>query len=403
MSFLKKNYEKIILLGFLCFFIISLVWLISSLTKSLQINEADLHLPPMDADYDSLDSQNFLLSKTLSAETRWRSSEPRSETALASSNLFIPYRAARCTSCSRIIPVKSFKLGVCPLCNAPIEEFIVDTPKGTEDMDGDGIKDKYELAHGMNPDDPNDAYTDIDNDGFDNMTEYMSKPQTSANDPKSHPPLVHRLAFLGIKRNKLPLVLKNITIHGTDPAKWDIQIEIPVKRKMKTLFLKQGAEINLNGVEYTISKVIQKIDKVYSRQFKTEIKVDNSYIIIESEDGDIIKAMKKQPVWENEEHIYLADLHLEKRYTIILNDFIIAGNAHTGTEKYTCVKVNRSDDGSPLSVIMKNQAGIEYTVEYMTREEIEAKLNLRGPETRRDDSFEGEFRGIDIEKEMRER
>ena len=41
------------------------------------------------------------------------------------------------------------------------------------DTDGDGIPDGYELAHGMNPNDPVDAMEDFDRDGLTNLQEYQ--------------------------------------------------------------------------------------------------------------------------------------------------------------------------------------------------------------------------------------
>jgi len=40
------------------------------------------------------------------------------------------------------------------------------------DLDGDGLPDSWELAHGLNPNDPTDAALDPDNDGLNNLNEY---------------------------------------------------------------------------------------------------------------------------------------------------------------------------------------------------------------------------------------
>ena len=52
------------------------------------------------------------------------------------------------------------------------------------DMDGDGIPDAYEMAHGMDKNNPADATTDADGDGFSNRDEYTSG--TDPQDPASY-------------------------------------------------------------------------------------------------------------------------------------------------------------------------------------------------------------------------
>jgi hypothetical protein len=51
------------------------------------------------------------------------------------------------------------------------------------DTDGDGIPDWWELAHGLNPNDPTDANRDDDGDGFSNLQEYLAG--TDPADPSS--------------------------------------------------------------------------------------------------------------------------------------------------------------------------------------------------------------------------
>lgn len=53
---------------------------------------------------------------------------------------------------------------------------------GSVDSDGDGLPDSWELAHGLNPNDPTDADQDTDGDGLTNRLEYIAgtDPQNSA-------------------------------------------------------------------------------------------------------------------------------------------------------------------------------------------------------------------------------
>jgi hypothetical protein len=53
------------------------------------------------------------------------------------------------------------------------------------DSDNDGIPDDYELANGLNPNDPADAGSDSDNDSWDALSEYLMG--TSASDGSERP------------------------------------------------------------------------------------------------------------------------------------------------------------------------------------------------------------------------
>ena len=62
-----------------------------------------------------------------------------------------------------------------PPVNGQPAEVILDqfTFQGV-DTDGDGMPDSWEIAHGLNPNDPSDANRDDDGDGFTNLQEYLA-------------------------------------------------------------------------------------------------------------------------------------------------------------------------------------------------------------------------------------
>lgn len=70
------------------------------------------------------------------------------------------------------------------LTNRPIAPAVfAATLTVTGDQDGDGMLDRWEVAHGLNPDDPSDAVADPDGDGHTNLEEYQAG--TNPNDPTS--------------------------------------------------------------------------------------------------------------------------------------------------------------------------------------------------------------------------
>lgn len=70
--------------------------------------------------------------------------------------------------------------------NNPVNWFAAPPAAGwppTHDRDGDGMPDEWELAHGLDPDNPEDAADDADNDGSTNLQEYLAG--TDPRDPAS--------------------------------------------------------------------------------------------------------------------------------------------------------------------------------------------------------------------------
>ena len=51
-----------------------------------------------------------------------------------------------------------------------------------EDIDGDGLSDRWELMYGLSSDDPSDALLDPDYDGFSNFKEYQGGSDPNSGD-----------------------------------------------------------------------------------------------------------------------------------------------------------------------------------------------------------------------------
>ncbi len=59
-------------------------------------------------------------------------------------------------------------------------------PPGEKDSDGDGMPDDWEIQNGLNPNDPNDASADFDNDGLTNYEEYnVQRTYSRSSDPNN--------------------------------------------------------------------------------------------------------------------------------------------------------------------------------------------------------------------------
>ena len=359
MGFLYKHYEKIILAASLLVFVIALVYLIMVFSKSKEVSEDDLMLRPTGSNYTSIFDENgkevvpegekphYAILDNLKAETIWRHSVKRDPASLDFSDLMIPFKAARCAKCKKLIPIVAFKQHKCPLCGEPPGKVkkvdIIDTGR---DTDGDGMPDKYEIKYHLDPASAEDKFTDKDGDGFSNFIEFESK--TSPDDPKMHPPLADRLALVRIIRKKLSLKLIKVQKRDSDDKKsWIIEMKVIGRRgRPVTLFSKIGDEIKIgkNGQDvYTITDAEYKVGEKFDPRLKQPVPVNISEIVIQnaldSTDKPITVVVNK-PVYENTIRLGFKDTVTGKSYVLKKGASFTMGDAKTGIEEYTVTEVD---------------------------------------------------------------
>lgn len=345
MSFFQKHYEKIIFAAFLLVFIISLIWLITLLTKSLEIKEENLEFPKKSPDYKALTPEKLAEEcnafENLKSDQGWKKTVPRNKDSIDFTDFLVPYKVARCPNCQKLIPRRAFEADIakCPLCFCKLETPapVETVPAGETDSDGDGLPDIFEAEKGLSPNNPDDAGEDLDKDGFSNLEEYIVK--TQLNDIRSHPPLALRLYVSDIKRKLLPLRLIKVIKHGEDKEKWDIQAEQTIKGKKRTKFYRLNNVLDLAGEQYKVTDIIPKTIEEYDKSLKTTVKKDETLIVIQKERDEPITCEREKNVWESKERIYITDRHTNKTFNLSLNKDFIVGDDLTGKEEYCVVSV----------------------------------------------------------------
>jgi hypothetical protein len=364
LDFLKKHYEKIILAVFLLAFVFLLIYLIELSKSTRTITSSDLEIPPINPSYTPNDfsHKKYQTNYIFTNNCIWKKSVARSDKDKIYTDLLIPFKCARCPFGFKVIP-RYYFLGPidnprkCPLCAKALPRPVVVDPggggiSGGMDRDNDGIPNVTEIKLGLDPDNPDDAFYDMDNDGFPNVYEYQKGKNIKKS--KSHPPLHERLHLIEFRETLLPFQLKLVNTNGKkDPKDWDIQINETIKGKIKTRFKYLDSRMTLDKTTYKITKIDAKHEE--KRRGGTIVKVDNSKVYLESEDGKYTITMQVgKNVYSPKPKAIVEDLATEKMYHVGVGDSIVmylktkaSISKRTGkrlrrkTTKYKVFKVDR--------------------------------------------------------------
>ena len=132
MEFLKRHYEKLILLFMLVAFIISMIHVLRIIQQTREVTEASLQIPTRKADYEpqNPEAAEFdVEGKFKSTSLKWEVSTAREKgNAEHFSDLVIPFAMARCPHCKKIIPRSYFQGG--PEANKDLKEGAKPIPPG---------------------------------------------------------------------------------------------------------------------------------------------------------------------------------------------------------------------------------------------------------------------------------
>lgn len=270
MEFLKRHYEKLILLALSVISIITVLHLMSIVDRTKEVKDSDLKIPTRSPDYEAHDpeSSDFNAAQ-LFGDTAlvWRESQSRlkdEESNNYFSDLVRVFKMARCPHCGKIVPFYYFSGKNCPECGNELK-----TPVNTgrrrirtiseDDSDGDGISDEDEKRYGLNQDDPADALFDADGNGFSNAYEVENNFDPRL--PNNCPPLWYRLRVRGVDRVELPIRLTSVDTGGkSDPAGWDALIKLQRRNSAGKLVWSDssysiGDQLNLGDRIYRVEKI----------------------------------------------------------------------------------------------------------------------------------------------------
>lgn len=241
-----------------------------------------------------------------------------------------------CIKCGKPIPYSALS---CPFCLAEQPAIInVDTV----DTDGDGIPDKVELAWGLNPQDPTDAAGDLDNDGFTNLEEYLSK--TDPKNPESYPDPIVKLRVAAIRPVPFYLRFVSTSLFGDGSTRFQLNLQ----SLERTYFVKLGDEV----LGYQVTK------------YNPTAPEGESIVLVRKADKHEVRLVKGRPVTQQELAILFFNLidHQSLRPPKRLNDVFTFRN-----KEYKVIDIQ------PASVVIQETTtGDKVTVPLVTSAEKDA-------------------------------
>lgn len=364
MNFLKKHYEKVVLLALFIIFALLLVHLYTIVQATGEVKESDLQIPTREPDYKVADvnAPMFNLPQLFSEKNSWSKSVAREQGSAENfTDIMEVFKIVRCGHCKYLIPRSVMEQQKnCPHCR---KELL--PPKAEEagtqlaarlDSDEDGIPNLVELEFKLDPYDANDATLDLDDDGFVNVYEYEMG--TDFTDPKKHPELCTGLRLIEIERQPLKAKLLGVTvIEGRGKESWSIQLETEEqiirkkKRPLEKHYLFIGNRITLDTGIYTVSDIkVEKVTKLNDKKQKEE--VNSGYIILKDHKNREIVMKVGEVAYDPDDKAYFKEVWSDKTYNGKVGSRFRMGNAKIGYTRYTVKSITkRASIGNSVVVL----------------------------------------------------
>ena len=303
MNFLKRYYDKVILLVLFIVFVVLMLYVLNVVEQTKEVDDKKLELTKAVPDPESFGTYKST-GKEFQYLALWKDSKfywQKNNRADGTSDLLEFVALAECPYCSEksaqsgggkiLIPRSAFG-NQCPRVHADGKSDLPEPERkivgiagdaGGTDSDGDGISDADEEKFKMNKDDVRDALYDNDGDGFSNRYEIAKT--TDPNDHTSHPPLWHRLKVSRIAAARLPVQLIGVNTYprdGKDSAKenWEIVCKVPRYHRRKGWQLRDttiavGNRILVdydNSIKYEVVDVSKSIGADKNAVFTVKLK-----------------------------------------------------------------------------------------------------------------------------------
>ena len=316
MNFLKRYYDKVILLILFVVFIVLMLYVLGVVEQTREIDDKKLELTEAKPDpesygkYKETDKEFQFLALWEDSKFNWQ----KGNRAEGASDLLEMIELAECPFCSaksiqngggKILVPRSAFGKQCPRVHAdgksdlPLPDRQTGSSVGEAggiDSDGDGISDADEEKFKMNKDDRRDALYDNDGDGFSNRYEIAKS--TDPNDHTSHPPLWFRLKVVDISAVRLPVRLIGVNTFprdGRDSQKedWEIFCKVPRYNKRKGVWELRDTAVAIGNriiVDYDNNARYKIVDAV-----KTAGADNNNFIFTIKLEEIIPKGLKMEP------------------------------------------------------------------------------------------------------------